>query len=90
MMMILFDFVSVCYVVDLVMVWVEDVVVGLIVVGLYVCDVVVCYMCDLEYGFLCGFLWDVVLVKNVIGWFVCNLCLNGGQFEGLLFVLYLS
>ncbi|MCL4065333.1 terminase large subunit [Pseudomonas sp. GX19020] len=75
---------------DPVTAWAEDVVARKIVAGPHVRDAAARHLRDLTEGPGRGLLWDVATAKKVIGWFERNLRLNGGQFEGIPFVLHPS
>lgn len=78
------------YEADPVTAWAEDVVAGRIVAGPHVRDAAARHLRDLVEGPGRGLVWDLAAAKKVIGWFARNLCLNGGQFEGVPFVLHPS
>lgn len=78
------------YEADPVTAWAEDVVAGKIVAGPHVRDAAARHLRDLEEGPVRGLVWDLAAAKKVIGWFARNLRLNGGQFEGVPFVLHPS
>ncbi|RMC37505.1 terminase large subunit [Paracoccus alkanivorans] len=78
------------YEADPVTAWAQDVVAGKIVAGPHVRDAAARHLRDLEEGPARGLVWDLAAAKKVIGWFARNLRLNGGQFEGIPFVLHPS
>ena len=78
------------YEADPVTAWAEDVVAGSIVAGPHVRDAAARHIRDLAEGPARGLFWDVAAARKVIGWFARNLRLNGGQFEGVPFVLHPS
>lgn len=78
------------YEADPVTAWAEDVVAGAIVAGPHVRDAAARHIRDLAEGPARGLFWDVAAARKVIGWFARNLRLNGGQFEGVPFVLHPS
>lgn len=78
------------YEADPVTAWAEDVVTGAIVAGPHVRDAAARHIRDLAEGPGRGLFWDVAAARKVIGWFARNLRLNGGQFEGVPFVLHPS
>lgn len=78
------------YEADPVTAWAEDVVTGAIVAGPHVRDAAARHIRDLAEGPARGLFWDVAAARKVIGWFARNLRLNGGQFEGVPFVLHPS
>lgn len=78
------------YEADPVTAWAQDVVDRKIVAGPHVRDTAARHLRDLIDGPARGLLWDVDAAKKVIGWFARNLRLNGGQFEGVPFVLHPS
>ncbi|WP_240493900.1 terminase large subunit [Paracoccus sp. SM22M-07] len=63
---------------------------GAIVAGPHVRDAAARHIRDLAEGPARGLFWDVAAARKVIGWFARNLRLNGGQFEGVPFVLHPS
>ncbi|WP_304620517.1 terminase large subunit [Paracoccus sediminilitoris] len=81
---------TVAYEADPVTAWAEDVVAGAIVAGPHVRDAAARHIRDLAEGPARGLFWDVAAARKVIGWFARNLRLNGGQFEGVPFVLHPS
>lgn len=60
---------------------------GRIVAGPHVRDACARHLRDLEEGPKRGLRWDVEAAKDAIGFFRDVLCLNGGDFEGLPYVL---
>ena len=78
------------YEADPVTAWAEDVMAGSIVAGPHVRDAAARHIRDLAEGPARGLFWDVAAARKVIGWFARNLRLNGGQFEGVPFILHPS
>lgn len=75
---------------DPVTAWAQDVVDRRIVAGPHVRDAAARHLRDLVEGPARGLVWDLATAKKVIGWFARNLRLNGGQFEGIPYVLHPS
>jgi len=75
---------------DPVTAWAQDVVDRQIVAGPHVRDAAARHLRDLIEGPARGLVWDLRGAKKVIGWFARNLRLNGGQFEGIPYVLHPS
>ncbi|WP_370267433.1 terminase large subunit [Nioella sp.] len=78
------------YAADPVTAWAEDVVAGRIIAGPHVRNAAARHLRDLIEGPKRGLVWDLDGAKRVIGWFAKMLRLNGGQFEGVPFVLHPS
>ncbi|MCJ8139505.1 terminase large subunit [Falsirhodobacter halotolerans] len=75
---------------DPVTAWAQDVVDRKILAGPHVRDAAARHLRDLVEGPARGLIWDLAGAKKVIGWFARNLRLNGGQFEGVPYVLHPS
>jgi len=75
---------------DPVTAWAVDVLQGVVVAGPHVRNACRRHLRDLEHAPSRGLVWDLAEARKRIAWFPRNLRLNGGQFEGIPFVLHPS